>query len=283
MTHSVLISLSKKNVYFDLPLSEALKFHNTDFLQKVSLKVEDLKGVVIAFSIICLWLLSLTFFLTSNIANAYPLLILPAVLWQTFFYTGLFITAHDAMHGVIYSKNHRVNHFIGALAVFLYGFFSYRDLLKKHWRHHHHPATQNDPDYHNGKHANFLAWYVHFMKNYWHWFQLFCAIVTYHILHSFLHLSSDNLTMFWIIPSLLSSVQLFFFGTYLTHQEPLEGYGNPHRANTIAFPIWLSFLTCYHFGYHVEHHQFPHLPWWRLPDVHRDGSIEQCEYSDAQV
>jgi beta-carotene/zeaxanthin 4-ketolase len=283
MTHSFLTSLSQKNVCFDLPFSEVLKFYSANLPQKAFIEIEDFKGVSIAFSIICLWLLSLTFFLTSNITNTHPLLILPAVLWQTFLYTGLFITAHDAMHGVIYAKNHRVNHFIGALAVFLYGFFSYRDLLKKHWRHHRHPATQHDPDYHDGKHANFLAWYLHFMKNYWRWSQLLCAIAIYHTLQSFLHLPSTNLTLFWIIPSLLSSVQLFFFGTYLTHQEPSEGYGNPHRANTIAFPSWLSFLTCYHFGYHLEHHQFPHLPWWQLPEVHRDGSIEQCKYSGARV
>jgi beta-carotene/zeaxanthin 4-ketolase len=283
MTHSFLISLSKKNVYFDLLLSEMLKFYNANLPQKAFLKVKDFKGVAIAFSIICLWLLSLTSFLTSNIANTHSLLVLPAVLWQTFLYTGLFITAHDAMHGVIYSKNHQVNHFIGALAVFLYGFFSYRDLLKKHWRHHHHPATQNDPDYHDGKHANFLAWYLHFMKNYWQWFQLCCAIATYHTLHSFLHLPAANLTMFWIIPSLLSSIQLFFFGTFLTHQKPSEGYGNPHRANTIAFPPWLSFLTCYHFGYHLEHHQFPNLPWWQLPEVRLDRSIKQYNYSNVRV
>jgi fatty acid desaturase len=23
-------------------------------------------------------------------------------------------------------------------------------------------------------------------------------------------------------------------------------------------------LTCYFFGYHLEHHQYPTLPWWRL-------------------
>lgn len=283
MNNFLLISRPRKNVHFNSLLSKTLQFSNAIFLQKVFSKVKDLKGVAIAFLIICLWLLSLTVLLSLNIANTHPLLILPAVLWQTFLYTGLFITAHDAMHGVIYPKNHRVNHSIGALAVFLYGFFSYRDLLKKHWQHHHHPATHHDPDYHDGKHANFLAWYLQFMKNYWHWFQLFCAIVTYHTLHLSLHLSSSNLTAFWIIPSLLSSVQLFFFGTFLTHQEPPEGYDNSHRANTIAFPAWLSFLTCYHFGYHVEHHQFPNLPWWQLPDVHRYRSVNQCKCSEGQV
>lgn len=28
----------------------------------------------------------------------------------------------------------------------------------------------------------------------------------------------------------------------------------------------LSFLTCYYFGYHLEHHLYPNVPWWRLPE-----------------
>lgn len=27
----------------------------------------------------------------------------------------------------------------------------------------------------------------------------------------------------------------------------------------------LSFLTCYHFDYHWEHHRWPYAPWWQLP------------------
>lgn len=76
-----------------------------------------------------------------------------------------------------------------------------------------------------------------------------------------------NIALFWIIPSLLSSVQLFYFGTFLTHQEPEEGYTNPHRAKSTSFPVWWSFITCYHFGYHEEDHQYPNVPWWKLPEV----------------
>jgi beta-carotene ketolase (CrtW type) len=24
-------------------------------------------------------------------------------------------------------------------------------------------------------------------------------------------------------------------------------------------------VSCYFFGYHLEHHAYPYLPWWRLP------------------
>ncbi|MFA9473554.1 MAG: fatty acid desaturase [Filomicrobium sp.] len=32
----------------------------------------------------------------------------------------------------------------------------------------------------------------------------------------------------------------------------------------------MSLLTCFHFGYHHEHHLQPDVPWWRLPDAHAD-------------
>jgi beta-carotene ketolase (CrtW type) len=33
-------------------------------------------------------------------------------------------------------------------------------------------------------------------------------------------------------------------------------------------PEIVSLLTCFHFaGFHREHHEQPHVPWWRLPRV----------------
>ena len=51
----------------------------------------------------------------------------------------------------------------------------------------------------------------------------------------------------------------------MPHREPIGGHTNPHAARSSGFPPWLSFLACYHFGYHLTHHTFPWLPWWRLP------------------
>jgi beta-carotene ketolase (CrtW type) len=79
-----------------------------------------------------------------------------ALVWQTFLYTGLFITAHDAMHGVVVPQNLKINNFIGSLVLTLYGLFSFNELRKKHWEHHHHPASELDPDFHDTKHKTFL-------------------------------------------------------------------------------------------------------------------------------
>jgi beta-carotene ketolase (CrtW type) len=89
-------------------------------------------GILIAFIIIGLWANSLLFLLNLDVSKMPELWILFAILWQTFLYTGLFITAHDAMHGVVFPQNHKINNLIGSIAVFLYGLFSYKNLLKKH-------------------------------------------------------------------------------------------------------------------------------------------------------
>jgi beta-carotene/zeaxanthin 4-ketolase len=75
-----------------------------------------------------------------------------------------------------------------------------------------------------------------------------------------------NLVLWWILPLTLSSIQLFIFGTYLPHRQSESE--NTHRAWTIDYPLCLSFLSCYHFGYHWEHHEYPRTPWYRIPAIY---------------
>ncbi|WP_392480961.1 beta-carotene ketolase CrtW [Nostoc sp. C110] len=227
------------------------------------------KAIFIATIIVATWVISLSLLLSLDISKLTFWMLLPSILWQTFLYTGLFITSHDAMHGVIFPQNTKINHFIGTLTLSLYGLLPYKKLLKKHWIHHHHPASQIDPDFHNGKHKNFFAWYFHFMKGYWSWGQIIALTIIYHFNNHVLHIPTANLTYFWVIPSVLSSFQLFYFGTFLPHSEPIGGYIEPHHSQTINRPIWWSFITCYHFGYHEEHHESPHVPWWQLPEIYK--------------
>ncbi|MEH1819379.1 MAG: beta-carotene ketolase CrtW [Nostoc sp.] len=227
------------------------------------------KGLFIAIVIVSVWVISLSLLLPLDISKSKLWMLLPSIAWQTFLYTGLFITSHDAMHGVVFPQNSKINHFIGTLTLSLYGLLPYQKLLKKHWLHHNNPATQRDPDFHNGKYKNFLAWYLHFMKGYWSWGQIIALMIIYNFVKNILHIPSDNLNYFWVYPSLLSSLQLFYFGTFLPHSEPKAGYIQPHCAQTISRPIWWSFITCYHFGYHEEHHEYPHIPWWQLPEIYK--------------
>ena len=189
----------------------------------------------------------------------------PAILWQTFLYTGLFITAHDAMHGVVLPTNLRLNHLIGAVAVMLFALFDYQKLLTKHWQHHRDPASDRDPDYHAPGRGGFWQWYLQFMWNYSTWGSMLGFTAIFNGLTLGLQFSRFDLIAFWILPSILSSLQLFYFGTYLPHRCPPEGYRDRHRTRSYRFRYFLSFLACYHFNYHEEHHRYPHLRWWQLP------------------
>ena len=82
---------------------------------------------------------------------------------------------------------------------------------------------------------------------------------TYHTLVHVVGIESGRLIAMWIVPQVLSSVQLF--GTYLPHRptQPYQGEGLL-KARSNSYPQWLSLITCYHFGYHFEHHYAPLCP-----------------------
>jgi len=224
------------------------------------------KGLFIALIIIIAWAISLVFLLTRNLHELPTLLIPLAIIWQTFLYTGLFITAHDAMHGTIFPANRKINNAIGTFVVFIYALFSYQNLLAKHWDHHKYPASLRDPDFHDGIHKNFFQWYNRFIKNYVNWKQIVGIAIIFNALLHLFHISIPNLLLFWVAPSILSTFQLFYFGTVLPHRETSEGYKDKHQARSVHLPVLLSFLTCYHFGgFHWEHHAYPNVAWWNLP------------------
>lgn len=227
------------------------------------------KGLFIAITIIGVWGLSLWLLLTFDVTRPNSVLIPVGILCQTFLYTGLFITAHDAMHGSVCPIHPRINNAIGAIAVRLYALFSYPKLLEKHWTHHRTPASAADPDFHDGEHSGCLAWYLRFMREYLSWWQIIGMAVVFQIMEYVLMVPTINLILFWVSPALLSTLQLFYFGTYQPHRLPEGGYDNPHRARSNAYSILWSFITCYHFGYHWEHHEYPYLPWWRLPTIRK--------------
>ena len=214
------------------------------------------KGVVIAWVIICLWAILLTILLNLEIDFTSPFTYL-LILVQTHLYTGLFITGHDAMHGTI-SKNKTVNKTTGIIAIGLFAFNSYWRLLPKHHLHHRFVGSKNDPDFHHG---SFLWWYVSFLKQYVTIWQILLMALSYNLLILFFPV--QNVILYWILPSLLSTLQLFYFGTYLPHKGT-HGPHNIHKSHTQKKNHLLAFLSCYFFGYHYEHHDTPHIPWWRL-------------------
>jgi len=227
-------------------------------------------GLTAGVTIMGLWVAGLVVFLRFDLSVVPVYVVIPAILVQTFLYVGLFITAHDAMHGVVFPQNLRLNNFIGSLAVVLYALFSYRKLHTKHWEHHKYPASEKDPDYHDGKHPGYFSWYFKFMIGYLSWWQILGMAVIFNFMHLILNVPVPNLILFWALPAIASTWQLFFFGTFLPHREPAGGYTNRHNSASNDYQVFLSFITCYHFGYHLEHHEFPYVQWWKLPKVRRN-------------
>lgn len=193
---------------------------------------------------------------------------------QTFLYTGLFITAHDAMHGTVAPSRPRLNDSLGALALALYAGFSFHHLRAAHHRHHASPAISgHDPDFHRHDTANPLVWYFTFLLTYLRVGQIVVLAATFNLLRYGLGFAPESLLLTWVVPSLLSSAQLFAFGTWLPHRDPPD---HPTRARSLALPTWASFLVCYHFGYHREHHARPGVPWWRLPALRREQASREA-------
>lgn len=196
---------------------------------------------------------------------------LPLVAVLSWLSVGLFIIAHDAMHGSLAPGRPGVNLFFGRLTLLLYAGFWMDRLKPKHFDHHRHVGTEHDPDFSVDHPTRFWPWYLAFMRRYFGLREFLVLTVitwTYVLL---LGAPIGNLLLFWALPSILSSVQLFYFGTYLPHRhEEEEEFADEHRARSNDFPTWLSLLTCFHFGYHREHHLSPGTPWWQLPAKRRE-------------
>ncbi|MGI8933788.1 MAG: fatty acid desaturase [Phormidesmis sp.] len=232
---------------------------------------ESFVSISIAIAIVLLWVLTAygSLFVLPE-ARELPIVITIAIIaGRSFLHTGLFILAHDAMHGTLMPAYPKVNDWAGRFILGVYSMLSYDRLSACHQQHHRTPAQASDPDYYPG---NFITWYFQFMWGYlqngqgaiifWGMSFLFYPLIFW------FHVPLLNAALFWLLPQALSSWQLFYFGTYRPHRRPANGYTNAHRANSSHASPFLSFLSCYHFDYHWEHHQYPHLPWYKLPSMH---------------
>jgi beta-carotene ketolase (CrtW type) len=143
-------------------------------------------------------------------------------------------------------------------------------MYEKHWLHHNHTGIVNDdPDYHNGRSIGFFSWYFQFMCEYISIQQMSKMTLWVSILQFKFSVPLCNLVIYMLICGLCSSLRLFYFGTYIPHRPttidgkleeimPWEKSGSSN-ANRL-----ISFLSCYHFDYHWEHHRWPYAPWWDL-------------------
>jgi len=193
------------------------------------------------------------------------------ILMQAWLSTGLFIIAHDCMHGSFAPGRPAVNTAVGTICLAAYAGLSYRALYPKHHAHHAAPGTDADPDFNPSAPRHAPSWFLRFFKNYYTHAQI-ARITVAAIVYMLLGASLLNIVVFWAIPALLALGQLFLFGTYLPHRHDATPFADAHNARGNGFPPLISLATCFHFGtYHHEHHLSPMTPWWRLPRSRRSG------------
>lgn len=172
--------------------------------------------------------------------------------WQ---YVGLFIIAHDLHHD---RNPKKYDSILGRLCLLFYGGFLLEDFSDKHRLHHECPGSIDenycvDPDFYDG---NILLWYLSFMKRYINVKQIIIQL-TFYFIYKNIGISEENMVLFWAVPSLLASIQLFFYGTFLPHAKDGE-------IKNTNLPKWLQTLTSYNFGYHIKHHTNPEIKWQDL-------------------
>ncbi|MCM8556769.1 fatty acid desaturase [Sphingomicrobium sediminis] len=236
-------------------------------------------GLLLAIAVIGAWLGGHVAAVWVLTAWEQPFFAIALFMVQTWLSVGLFIIAHDAMHGSLAPGMPAVNKGFGRLALRLYMGFSYDRLYPKHHAHHDHVGTADDPDFDPDHPTSLPRWYWTFMTRYldWYVFWVTGTIVTIYAVTLFLVGGWERAVhiLFWAGPSLAASMQLFYFGTYRPHHH-VEGevFADHHNSRSNDFPVWKSLLTCFHFGYHHEHHLHPGTPWWRLPDVRRQAKAK---------
>jgi beta-carotene ketolase (CrtW type) len=240
-------------------------------------------GLGLALAIVAAWIVSLILLLTQPVSWQTPAALLPLIWIRTFLQTGLFIVGHDAMHGSLLPASPLWNQRIGRVVLALYAWLPWEPSCRNHYSHHRAPGSPQDPDHQGGRSRGPLHWYRRFMASYLTPTQmaglLSIWLISLALLHPFHPHPLANLLLFWTLPLVLSSLQLFVVGTYLPHRQGEGRSSDRHRAASLAWPEPLSLLACYHFGYHWEHHQHPHLPWYRLPAARRLVTVPDPEPS----
>ena len=230
------------------------------------------RGILSGALLLLAWLISLFGLLWLGITDG-PIWVIPlVVVVRTALQTGLFITAHDAMHGHLLPTRPGLNHRLGAVLLLLYAGLPYRSCWRKHQRHHRRPGSHLDPDFCLDQAAGVIGWYRRFMAGYLSPGQMMRLLALWLVLALLISVRHPsgwlNLVVVCIVPLLLSSLQLFLFGTYLPHRNQQQP-GCTDGPRSLALPGWLSLLVCFHFGYHREHHDHPELAWFQLPAEHR--------------
>lgn len=200
---------------------------------------------------------------------------------QVWLSVGVFIVCHDAMHGSLAPGRPRLNATIGAVLLALYAGFGWRKMRDAHFTHHKLAGHAGDPDFDEHNPQSFPRWYATFFKRYFGWQSLLYVHTVVGIYWLVIGVPMVQIVLLYGAPALSSSLQLFYFGTFRPHRHLDDGheeeFADRHNTRSDSFGTLASLATCFHFGYHLEHHRRPDVPWWALPGARRAGVGEAVD------
>ncbi len=119
---------------------------------------ESFVSISIATLIVLLWLSTayVSLFMLPDAKTLSAAAVAATIVVRSFLHTGLFILAHDAMHGTLMPAYPKANDWAGRIILRIYSFLSFDMMRECHHQHHRTPAQSTDPDFYLG---GFWSWY----------------------------------------------------------------------------------------------------------------------------
>lgn len=212
---------------------------------------------------------------------------LPGYLLAAVSLHGISLFTHEAVHGVL-CRNRRLNHLFGALCAWpvLQNFAAYRVL---HLEHHTNLGVEGDPDHYENYTGR--RWLIYAM----HWGRLIAGYPAYLVAIPFLAFRQGTrrdriwlsvevigaasllvtaclvlptvwLVHGWLIPMAIINTLVNIRGM-TQHTLLAEADDVVRGTRTILGDPLLRFFMMNE-NYHLEHHLYPRVPWYRLPALH---------------
>ncbi|NEO19365.1 MULTISPECIES: beta-carotene hydroxylase [unclassified Moorena] len=185
---------------------------------------------------------------------------------------------HDASHHVAH-KNRYVNALMGHGSALMLG-FTFPVFTRVHMQHHANVNDpENDPDHFVSTGGplwliavRFFYHEIFFFKRrlwrkyeLWEWFfsRLFIAIIIYlGCQYGFL----DYIMNYWFVPALVVGIALGLFFDYLPHRPFKE---RDRWKNARVYPSPIINLLIMGQNYHLIHHLWPTIPWYKYQPAYR--------------